>query len=70
MKVTLAYAYEGHKPDDTIEVDDLAGRTLLREGNARAADAASRKAAADVTGDTDSAHPTSRPTRHTTEKKG
>lgn len=35
MKVTLAYEYDGHKPDETVELDDTEARTLLREGRAR-----------------------------------
>lgn len=39
MRVTLAYPYEGHEPDETIEVDDDEGRRLLTTGHARKADA-------------------------------
>lgn len=51
MKVVLAYEYEGHQPDETVDLDDATARTLLREGRARltpqkqaAAKAAPRKA--------------------------
>lgn len=36
MRVTLAYPFDGHEPDETIEVDDSVGRTLIRDGFARA----------------------------------
>lgn len=48
MRVTLGYGWDGHAPDDTIEVPDSVGRRLLREGKARRADdevAAEREAA-------------------------
>lgn len=35
MRITLAYPYEGHAPDDTIELDDTDARRLLRDGKAR-----------------------------------
>lgn len=35
MLIQLAYPYDGHEPDDTIEVDDQTGRTLVRDGVAR-----------------------------------
>lgn len=35
MRVTLAVPYDGHKPDDTITVDDRTGRQLIRDGRAR-----------------------------------
>lgn len=38
MKVTLAYPWEDHQPDQTVDVDDETGRTLLRDGFARPAD--------------------------------
>lgn len=37
IRVTLAYPYEGHAPDETIELDDPTARRLIREGRARAA---------------------------------
>lgn len=37
MKVTLAMPFDGHQPDDTIDVDDVTGRDLLRSGWARTA---------------------------------
>lgn len=37
MRVTLAYPYDGHEPDETIDVDDELGRRLVREGRARLA---------------------------------
>jgi hypothetical protein len=36
--ITLAYRYEGHGPDETIEVDDAVGRQLVRDGFARPAE--------------------------------
>lgn len=35
MKVTLAVPFDGHQPDETIEVDDATGRRLLHDGFAR-----------------------------------
>lgn len=35
MKVTLAYPYGKHKPDETIDVDDAKARLLVRDGLAR-----------------------------------
>lgn len=35
MLVTLAYQWNGHEPDTTLEVDDETGRSLLRSGRAR-----------------------------------
>lgn len=35
MIVTLAYTYEGHQPDETIDVADHVGRSLVRDGLAR-----------------------------------
>lgn len=35
MKVTLAYPFEGHKPETTVDVDDETARLLIREGRAR-----------------------------------
>lgn len=35
MRITLAYPYEGHAPDETIEVDDDVGRQMVRDGVAR-----------------------------------
>lgn len=52
MKVTLAYPIDGHEPDETIDVDDERGRTLLRDGFARPADADSAKVVALATATT------------------
>ena len=38
MRITLAVPYDGHDPDETIEVDDANGRRLLRDGFARLPD--------------------------------
>jgi hypothetical protein len=38
MRVTLAYPWDGHDPDETVEVDNATGRRLLRDGKARPAD--------------------------------
>lgn len=35
MRVTLAVPYDGHRPDDTVTVDDRTGRQLIRDGWAR-----------------------------------
>lgn len=35
MKVTLAYPYEGHEPDDTVDLPDADARRLLSDGKAR-----------------------------------
>lgn len=38
MRVTLAYPYEGHAPDETIEVPDPVGAQLIHDGLARTPD--------------------------------
>ena len=38
MRVQLAYPFDGHAPDDTVEVDDSVGRQLLKDGRARRPD--------------------------------
>ena len=38
MQITLAYPYDGHAPDETIDVDDQVGKTLIRDGFARLPD--------------------------------
>lgn len=35
MKVTLAYPYDGHQPDETVEVEDAVGLQLISDGHAR-----------------------------------
>lgn len=35
MRVTLAYRYQGHDPDDTVELPDAEAVQLLRDGWAR-----------------------------------
>lgn len=35
MRVDLAYPWQGHQPDDTVEVDDAVGKQLIRDGKAR-----------------------------------
>lgn len=35
MKITLAYAYEGHSPDDTVDLPEAEARRLLSDGVAR-----------------------------------
>lgn len=35
MKVTLAYPYAGHKPDETIDVPDDIARQMIHDGLAR-----------------------------------
>lgn len=35
MKIVLAYPYEGHDPDDEIDVDETVGRRMISEGFAR-----------------------------------
>ena len=37
MKVTLAYAYGDHKPDETIDLPDREARRLVNDGRARLA---------------------------------
>lgn len=37
MKVTLAYPYEGHEPDETIDLPDAEARRLVNDGRARRA---------------------------------
>jgi hypothetical protein len=44
MKVTLAYPYLDHQPDETIEVDAETGSQLIRDGHARLPDPAKPKA--------------------------
>ena len=38
LKITLAYPYDNHKPDETIEVADTVGRQMVHDGVARPAD--------------------------------
>jgi hypothetical protein len=38
MKVQLAYEYEGHQPDEVVDVDDATGARLIYEGRARVPD--------------------------------
>lgn len=38
MRITLAYPWQGHRPDQTLDVDDHVGRDLVRSGRARIAD--------------------------------
>ncbi len=38
MLITLAYPYENHKPDETIEVDPDVGCQMVRDGVARLPD--------------------------------
>lgn len=40
MRIQLAYPWEGHNPDDVVDVDDQQGRTMIREGLARVPDSA------------------------------
>lgn len=47
MQITLAMPYEGHKPDETIDVADAVARELLRTGWGRPAEEKPRKAAAE-----------------------
>lgn len=35
MHITLAYPYDGHAPDETIEVADETGRQMIYDGVAR-----------------------------------
>lgn len=35
MKITLAVPYDGHSPDETIDVDLVDGKRLIRDGFAR-----------------------------------
>lgn len=37
MKVTLAYEYEGHEPDTTVDLPDAEARRLIGDGRARPA---------------------------------
>lgn len=37
MKITLAYPFEGHAPDETIELPADQARQMVRDGQARAA---------------------------------
>lgn len=39
MQVIYAYARDGHQPDDVVDVDEVTGRQLCREGFARRAPA-------------------------------
>jgi hypothetical protein len=38
MKVQLAYEYEGHEPDEVVDVDDATASRLIYEGRARVPD--------------------------------
>lgn len=68
MFVTLAVPRDGHKPDETVEVDDETGKTLIRDGFARPGQApAKTKSAAPAP---QPAQPTEdSPTTGTTEKE-
>ncbi|HET6869852.1 MAG TPA: hypothetical protein VFH80_28320 [Solirubrobacteraceae bacterium] len=35
MRVTLAYPYGKHQPDETVEVEDAVGLQLINDGRAR-----------------------------------
>lgn len=35
MRIALAYPYDGHAPNDVIDVDDRTGRRLISDGRAR-----------------------------------
>jgi hypothetical protein len=48
VKITLAYPFEGHAPDETIEIDDVRGRRMVRDGKARRADIGPDSKAADL----------------------
>lgn len=48
MKITLAYPFEGHDPDTTIEIDDVRGRRMIRDGKARRADIGPDSKASDL----------------------
>lgn len=36
-RITLAYEWNGHKPDSTVEVDGATAKRLIRDGRARPA---------------------------------
>lgn len=38
MRVTLAYPFDGHSPDETVDLDDATAKRLLRDGFARLPD--------------------------------
>lgn len=38
MLITLAYPFEGHAPDETVEVADEVGRQMIYDGAARLPD--------------------------------
>jgi len=40
VRITLAYTYDGHDADATIEVDDQVGRQMVHDGAARLPDQA------------------------------
>lgn len=46
MKVTLAYSYKKHAPDDTVDLPDDVARRLLSDGMARLPAKPARKRAA------------------------
>ncbi len=35
MRIVLAYPYEGHEPDETVDLEPVEARRLLRAGRAR-----------------------------------
>lgn len=41
MLVTLAYPFEGHAPDDTVDLPDDVAERLIRDGYARTPDVTS-----------------------------
>ena len=42
MKVTLAYPFEGHEPDATVDLPEQTAKQLIRDGAARLPDAPKR----------------------------
>jgi hypothetical protein len=44
VKITLAYPFGDHQPDETIEIDAETGNQLIRDGLARLPDPAKPKA--------------------------
>lgn len=44
MKVTLAVAHDGKKPDTTVELPDAVAKTLISQGRARVAEESKQEA--------------------------
>lgn len=35
MKITIAYPFDGYKPEDVVDLDDAMAEQMIRDGKAR-----------------------------------